>query len=154
MRRVVFDSNAIDPIADTPGALELLQEEVAAGHLEVLYTHITVDELGAIKDPELRSRLTLAMTSLGHLVPTGDFVIGFSRLDYARLGSDETAVSLENFRSSRIGNTADALIASAARHEQCAVVTRDQRLTGRAREEGIEVLTPAALLEEFGFPPS
>jgi rRNA-processing protein FCF1 len=45
------------------------------------------------------------------------------------------------------------LIASVALVDGCALVTHDDRLTARARERGIEVLTTSALLAEFGFIP-
>ncbi len=40
-----MDSNAVDPLADMPGAYEAAREAVEAGHLEILLTHVTIDEL-------------------------------------------------------------------------------------------------------------
>lgn len=154
MRRVVFDSNAIDPIADAPGALDALQSAVESGALVVLYTHVTTDELSAIPDADRRARLLLVMGALGRIVPTGDFILDVSRLDFARLGDASSAVAIENLRSNSAAHSRDALIASTARYEQCALVTNERRLAARARDEGIEVLTTASLLAEFGFPPS
>lgn len=51
MRRFVVDSNAIDPIADNSGAYESVRAAIDAGRLEILYTHINIDELAAIPDP-------------------------------------------------------------------------------------------------------
>jgi hypothetical protein len=36
-----MDSNAVDPLADMPGAYEVAHEAVEAGHLEILFTHVT-----------------------------------------------------------------------------------------------------------------
>lgn len=149
MRRVVLDSNAVDPIVDRPGAYEAIRAAVDEDRLEVLFTHITVDELAEIPDPERRSQLLLVLFALGHLVATGAAVVGFSRLDFCRLNDDTEA--LEAFRSGNIDHTRDALIASTAQFEQCALVTNDKRLTRRARERGVEVITVIDLLAELGL---
>ena len=149
MRRVVLDSNAVDPIADLPGAYEVVRAAVDAGQIEILYTHINIDELAAIPDLERRSRLLLLLADLGRLIPTGAFVLDFSRLDFARLGEDTDGT--EAFRSGNVDHTRDALIAVTAEVERCALITNERRLTGRARERGIEVLTTTELLAELDF---
>ncbi|WP_329390315.1 hypothetical protein [Streptomyces sp. NBC_01716] len=154
MRRVVFDSNAIDPIADTPGAYEALRGAADRGRLEVLYTHVTIDELSAIPNPERREQLLACMTGLGRPVPTGAFVLDHSQLGFARLGDEAGSAALENLRSGAVAHTSDGLIASTARYEGCALVTNETtRLPNRAREEGLEVISSKELLAEFGFPP-
>jgi hypothetical protein len=85
MRRVVLDSNAVDPLIDLPGAYEAVQAAVDGGRLEVLYTHVTIEELAATRDPDRRSSLLLAVSALGALVPTGAFALDVSRLGLARL---------------------------------------------------------------------
>jgi predicted nucleic acid-binding protein len=147
MRRVVFDSNAIDPLIDVPGAYETMRSAVDQGQLEVLFTHITIEELAATPDEDRRSRLLLQLVALGHLVPTGALVLGYSRLGFARFGSDDEA--LEAFRSGNVDHTRDALIASTAQYERCALVTDERRLTNRARERGVEVITTHDLLAEL-----
>lgn len=154
MRRVVFDTNAIDPVADTPGAYETLKAAVQTGTLDVMYTHVTIDELVAIPDPSRRARLVLVMTSLGRIVPTGQMVVGFSRLNFCRVGGEEDGEVMDALRSGSIDHTRDALIASTARFERCALVTNERRLANRSRARGIEVLTTADLLTEFSPPQS
>ncbi|WP_196054660.1 PIN domain-containing protein [Nocardia aurantiaca] len=149
MRRVVVDANAMDPIVDLPGAYEVIRNSVDQGRLEVLFTHVTIDELAATPDEERRRLLLLLVVELGHLIPTGASVLGFSRVNFARLTSD--AEALEAFRSGNIDHTRDALVAATAQFEQCALVTSDKRLRNRARARGIEVITPDKLLTELGF---
>jgi hypothetical protein len=91
----------------------------------------------------------LLLVDLGHLVPTGAFVLGFSRLGFARFGSDDEA--LEAFRSGSVRHTRDALVAATAQYEQCALVTNELRLTRRTREREVEVITTTELLKELGF---
>ena len=155
MRRVLFDSNAIDPIADTAGAFEALKAATEAGLLEILYTHVTIDELAAISDLNRRQRLTLLMVDLGRIVPTGAMVLGVSRLNFCRLGADGGEGMLEALRSQNIRHSPDAAIGITAHVEGCALVTNDERLAKRAAGVEIETLTTQALLDEVaGLPAS
>jgi rRNA-processing protein FCF1 len=147
MRRVVLDSNAVDPIADTPGAYEAMRAAVDSGHLELLYTHVNINELTRVPDEHRRAQLVLILVALGRLVPTGSTAVDFSRLDFCRVG-DDTDV-LDALRSGNVDHTRDALIASTAVFEKCALVTNEHRLTKRSRERGIEVLSSSELLQEL-----
>lgn len=149
MRQAVLDSNAVDPFIDLPGAQDVVREAVRGGRLELLFTHVNIDELAAVPDVDRRSRLLLALVDFGRLVPTGALAVGFSRLGYARLMGDVDVV--EALRSGNVDHTRDALIAATAVYEQCALVTNEKRLTARARDRGIEVITSLELLGEFGF---
>jgi predicted nucleic acid-binding protein len=149
VRRIVMDANAIDPLADFPGAYEAMRPAVDQGQLEVLYTHITIDELSAVPDEDRRARLLLLLVDLGHLIPTGARVLSYSRLNYARFGNDSEA--LDAFRSGNIKHTRDALLAATAQYEQCELVTADNRLLRRAQERGVKAITPKQLLAELGF---
>ena len=146
-----MDSNAVDPLADMPGAYEVARETVEAGHLEILFTHVTIDELAAIGDLDRRRLLLLLLIDLGRLVPTGAFIVGRSRLDFGRLCDDTESLAV--LSSGGASHTRDTLIASAALVDGRALVTHDDRLTARARERGIEVLTTSALVAEVGFIP-
>lgn len=116
----------------------------------VLFTHITIEELAATPAEDRRSRLLLLLIDLGHLIPTaGGFVLGLSRLGHARFGDDDEA--FDAFRSRNVDHTRDALIAATAQYEQCALVSNDRRLTNRARERGVDAMTPGELLKELGF---
>jgi predicted nucleic acid-binding protein len=150
MRRVVFDSNAVDPLVDRPGAFELLEAAVEAGELEVLYTHVNIDELAEVPDVDRRATLILLLVAVGKLVPTGTAAVDFSRVNFCRVGADEDEDVFMALRSGNIDHTRDALIAATAIYEQCALVTNEQRLTKRSRDRGIEVLSSDELLAEVG----
>jgi predicted nucleic acid-binding protein len=151
MRRVVFDSNAVDPLADRSGAFEAVQAAVQSGALEVLYTHVTIDELVEIPDVDRRATLVLLLTAVGRLVPTGTAAVDFSRVNFCRLGAEEDEDVMEALRSGNIDHTRDALIAATAIFEGCALVTNERRLTNRSRERGIEVFSSNELFAELGF---
>lgn len=103
MRQVVFDSNAVDPLADIPGAYEALEAAVDAGKLKILYTHVNIDELAEIPDLDRRRTLLLLLVSLGDLVPTGATAVDYSRLNFCRI-SDESD-DFELMRSKNIKHT-------------------------------------------------
>jgi len=151
MRRVLLDSNALDPLLHTSGAFEALDGAVKNCDLEIFFTHITVDEIAAVRELEKRQHLLLLLIALGRLIATSGAVIDFSRLDFCRVMADDD-VSFEPLRSGSIRHSRDALIAHTALHEKCALVTNEKRLTARAREQGVEVITTADLLAEFGVP--
>lgn len=149
MRSVVMDSNAMDPFMDLLGAYETARAAVDAGDLEILFTHVTVEELAAIPDLERRCRLLIFLIDLGRMVPTGAFIVGASRLDFGR-SCDDTE-SLGVLIGQGVKHLRDALIGATALIDDCALVTHDSRLSARARERGVEVLTTHQLLSEFGF---
>lgn len=147
----MVDSNAIDPIADTPGAYEAVRAAIDDNRLELLYTHVNIDELAAISDLDRRAWLLLLLADLGRLVPTGATAVGYSRLNFCRVLDEPDAEVMEAMRSGSIKHTRDALIAATARYEESSLVTNEHRLAARARAQGIEVLTTQHLFTELGI---
>lgn len=150
MRRVLLDSNALDPLLTQVGAYEALDQAVRSAKLEVLFTHVTIDEIAATPDLEKRQWLLNLLVFLGRPVLTGGAVWDVSRLDFCRWMADDDD-TFEPLRSGNVKHSRDALIAHTALREGCALITNEKRLAGRAREQGVEVLTTAELLAEFGF---
>lgn len=150
MRRVLLDSNALDPLLTQFGAYEALEEAVRSAKLEVFYTHITVDEIAATPDLEKREWLLNLLVFLGRPIATSGAVVDFPRLNFCRVMADDDR-TFEPLRSGSIKHSRDALIAHTSLNEGCALVTNEKRLASRAREQGVEVLTTAELLVEFDF---
>jgi predicted nucleic acid-binding protein len=153
MRRVLLDSNALDPLMTLHGAYEKLRASVDSGDLEIVFTHVTVDEMAAISDLEKRQRLLVFLIDLGHMILTAGACLDFSRLDFCRVMADGD-VSFEMLRSYSVDHSRDALIAHTALVEECALVTNDRRLAARARDLGTEVFTTVDLLAVLGFAPN
>jgi hypothetical protein len=153
MRRVVIDSCSVDPLADIPGAYEAVRQAIDSGELEILYTHVTIDEAAATPDLEKRRLKLNDLTTLGRPVTTGAFIIGRSRLEQARLTDEPGAATVEALGSNRLGKHGeDALIAITAQVEGCALLTEEKRrLRRRAAAHGIEVLNCEELFNEIGF---
>jgi predicted nucleic acid-binding protein len=126
----LLDSNAYDPIVDSPDLERLVIAACAAGKIELLLTHVQQDEL---MDDETRRNRTLALPSV--LVPTYGFVVNASKLGLAQLGEPE---NINAIRSPTGGHTHDALLASTAQHHGAILVTNDDRLRNFALRQGIE----------------
>jgi predicted nucleic acid-binding protein len=149
MRRAVLDSNGVDPLVDLPGAFDLVKEAIEAGKLELLSTHVLAEEITATRDPIRRAKLQ-ALVDLTRMVTTGAFIFDISQLDQARLsGSAAPVQALQAGNPAK--NSKDALIGATAFHEQCALITSDQKLRREAKALGIEVLHARELLTELGY---
>jgi len=88
MRRVLLDSNALDPLLTKFGAFEALDQAVSSASLEVLYTHITVDEIAATPNLETRQWLLNLLVFLGRPILTSGAVADFSRANFCRVMAD------------------------------------------------------------------
>lgn len=152
MRRVLLDSNALDPLMTLPRAYETLRAAVDSGDLEIVFTHVTVDEMAAIPDLEKRQRLLVFLIDLGDMIHTAGMCLDFSRLNFCRWMANGD-IAFEMLRSSNIAHSRDALIAHTALVEECALVTNEKRLAARARDLGVEILTTLDLLAVFGSAP-
>jgi hypothetical protein len=128
--RVVLDSNALDVLSNDPYLYTAVREAIKAGRLALLWTHVTIHELADIADCEKRGRLLLVGASLAWVVPTGSFIIGYSRLDAARLADDEDSIGFEEFRRGNLKETADALIGATAVFEHAMLATQALTMPG------------------------
>jgi predicted nucleic acid-binding protein len=156
MDRYVLDTSAVNRIVDTPGAFEALRRAVERGDLDLLYPHVTLDEVKATPDAERRRRLLEVVEDLARPAVTGVFVLGVSKLDRACLTDDAGVVVFDALRSNNLGvvnnrHTHDALVTSSAQRETCAVVANDERLERRATEQNITVLKTEDFLASIGF---
>ncbi|MDO8531877.1 MAG: hypothetical protein Q7T26_06885 [Dehalococcoidia bacterium] len=139
---VMLDTHIYDRLAAAHSDLCTLQESVQAGQLILLTTHVQEDELARIPDLEKRERVA-SILHLCQWIPTSDFVLDFSRLDMARLGTGET---VEAIRKGNSKHTKDALIAATAAYEGGILVTEDKVLKKRAQSHGLTVWTYAEML--------
>ena len=80
----MIDSNAIDVIADDGSdSFATLKSSVDAGDLDLVWTHISVEELLRVADEDRRARLILTGIQLARLVPTSNLIADISRFDLA-----------------------------------------------------------------------
>src|SRR3954453_12436939 len=132
MLRAVIDSNAVDHL---PAYYDAVVGAINTGDLELLWTHVTVDELAAIPNEGHRATLLCLGASVCRFVPTGACVADFSRFDMSRLNDDVEA--FEAHRAGNLRHTRDALVAITAVMEEAVVVTYDAPMRNRAASRGL-----------------
>ena len=149
----LFDGNVLDWLVEQPGDLTTIRDSLEDGRLQLIHTHLLLDEPDATPDLEKRAKLGAVRDLLvGPYVPTTGIVFDVSPFDEAKFFSAEVArrfnerLTTENPKTSGRNHAPDALLALTAEAEGAVLVTRDERLTKMATEQGIDVTTPADLV--------
>ena len=131
MQTMMFDTNEFDRLVDASDAYERLMALLLEREIELLVTHVQRDEIVVIQDTTKKSRL-LALLGLARMIPTRGIVLGVSRIDQSRFGSDEDHKLIEHIRGDRWDrDTNDALIAATAARDADVFVTDDETLMRR-----------------------
>lgn len=140
----MIDTMVFDLLVDGSGALEAISNAVQDGRLALFTTHVQEDQITAVGDRPRRERLQAVPREV---IPSSVLVVGFSRLDQAAIGpgGDYSAVY-----AGRPKHVADAVIADTAGARCDVLVSEDARLTGRARERGLNVWSVEQLLAWVG----
>ena len=138
----MLDSNAFDALALDDGVRCAIESVVHARTLDLVITHVQMDELDATPDPR-RAALRRLTVSATH---TSGFVLDVSRLDMAALSTTEEAAIFDAVTGGNPRHHQDALIVLTARRERIPVVTNDKRLTKQCDAHGVETMTVAGLL--------
>lgn len=152
--RVVMDNMIPDYIGLVPGAGEAIQRAVKAGELELLVTHVIIDQLASIPEPSHRAWMLNMAFKFGTYTPTrGAFLLGVSRLDSGYLGSEQDSEIIDVLRHDRTpeGFLRDAVLAMTARALQVPIATNDRKLTKSCEQVGIDALSPEELFDKIGF---
>ena len=94
MKRFFLDSNVYDEFLESEELLKLVLNAQARGLIELVGTHVEPDELQDTKQNKPNRGIRLVSTHLElspNQVDTEGFVLDVSRLDMARLFSEEDA---------------------------------------------------------------
>ena len=137
MKRVLLDSNAIDPIADTPGLLAACQEAGHQGLVTFLKIHVVEDELTTAPEPRRTLLLSTYRALLGASISTPGFVLGESRLGLAMFGDDRDHQVIRSVRGGGDHPMRDALIGSTADGEADVFVTCEKDFRKRMTRLGV-----------------
>jgi hypothetical protein len=127
------DANIYDKIVGDDEVLRRLDRDDCP--VRIVATHVQDDEHAQIPDEQKRQAF---VRSPRRRVPTADFVIGFSRLDQARLGGG-AAHDVVQGQAKPGKHSRDGLIAGTAATDADVLVTEDGRLRRRAQEAGVAV---------------
>jgi hypothetical protein len=126
---MVYDHLVADP--DLHVRILFLQGEQA---LDLIATHIQLDEITAIVDDDKRIKVA-SIFPLANVVPTYGFVFGTSARNRARYAEPD---QIDAIRIPTSGHTKDSLTAHTARYEAAVLVTDDHRLRNFAIRESIK----------------
>lgn len=122
----MLDSNVSHALVDDDSLRVALRRATDRGFIELLVTHIQVDENLDHPDQEQGRRLIHAMMGTGvRAVPTHGLVLDVSRLDSAILFDESTAAMFEAFRKGNPKHSQDGLLAATALHENATLVTAE-----------------------------
>lgn len=141
MRKYVVDTCLVIALAkERPDAYEPLRQAVGEGRIELLSTHVVLDELLRYEYGEERARQVLVFWELTRPIATGVFVMNESRIGHARVGGEGVYERLKGPSAKRTG-IRDAMTATAAHMDGLPFVTEDRRLRERCLIEGMDALT-------------
>lgn len=141
--RAMLDNNAFDELSLPDAARDLVEAAVDAGRLELVVTHVVIEEVNAHPDPDKRRLLQRVTVVATH---TAGWILGTSVLDAAALPTDEEVSILNDVILGNPKHVNDALILTTARREQIPVVTSDKRLRGQCAKHGVATMYAADLL--------
>jgi hypothetical protein len=131
--RFMLDTNIADQLAEDDGLREALRQAVGGGRLQLLVTHVQVDELLNTPDvPDLdlpagerARRLLHALLGAGVRAVPSAAVLNVSRIGSTWLVTDEGAARIAAFMQENPKQGEDAAIAEAAGREGATFVTEE-----------------------------
>ena len=136
--RIMFDTNAFDKMCSSNDDVEKI---IASDQYEYFITSVQIEEIGNIPDIKKEHRIQdlLVLCQIRAQLLFTPAVVGNARLGYCVAAGEDDVYSdlLKETRS----NMNDAMIGSAAKIEQCTVVTDDDDFKKRLIKHGIPVLT-------------
>jgi len=138
---IIFDTNSFDKILTGEIPLDLIKRSINKGY-RYFVTHIQIDELSNTPDTkkDKRAQLILFLSAVApSLIPSESFVLGYSRLGFAKLG---TAGYYEKLLNENKTNIKDAIIGETAIKNNFILITEDKNFIKKMESLGGIILTP------------
>lgn len=148
MQGYLFDTDAvIDLCRARSELLEPIRTAATDGRIELLATHISLDEMVRYKGTEEGAHQLAMVWGMFRQIPAAVLVMGFSRWDFARASGPELDDVFERLAGPRTDHDVrDAIVAVTAYADGLPLVTNDKGLRERGAAEGIDVFSLAELL--------
>lgn len=111
--KLMMDTNVVDELMAAPALLSQLRQAVDAGAVQLLITHIQIDEvlnMGPSKRAKREALIQLLAVLPARRVRTYGVVVDLSRFDNAILASDGHAATLLELTGGNTRHNEDALI--------------------------------------------
>ena len=109
----MLDTNVIDALMADPDLVSLLRDAVAAGTVELLITHVQIDEVlntGSNKRTKREALVQMLAALPAKRVPTYGVIWDLSRWDNAMFASEAHAAALLDLTGGNTRHNEDALI--------------------------------------------
>ena len=109
----MLDTNVIDALMADLDLVSLLRDAVAEGKVELLITHVQIDEvlnMGPSKRAKREALIQMLAALPAKRVPTYGFVLDLSRWDSAMFASEAHAATLLDLTGGNTRHNEDALI--------------------------------------------
>jgi hypothetical protein len=129
MIKCLLDSMIYDRLAADPECQSLLIRRCEQGLVEVLVTHIQLDQLRATPDPRKRELLLATAKAIqAKRIPTDGGVWGMSRWGEFKWGGGTADVKVSDIAGENAKHLADGLLVATAAAEADLFVTDEKRL--------------------------
>jgi hypothetical protein len=132
-----IDSNIFNKIVFEPGAFALVERLIRHGAIELLVTHVQIDQVADTPGEGKRKRLQRLVPWV-RVVPTHGALYDVSKYDMARY--TDAAVERDIDEVQRVNRARDALIGVTAKWDGVTLVTEDRKLRRDASALGVAVL--------------
>ncbi len=147
--KLMIDTNVVDELVVDSELVDLLRRAAEAGVVEVLVTHVQIDEvlnMGPNKRAKRDALVQLLATLPARRVPTYGVVVDLSRIDNALFASDRHAEMFLEMTGGNTRHNEDALIVLTAAWFFADVVSENIRdVPGMAAHVGLSSYRTAEL---------
>jgi hypothetical protein len=138
---LMLDSNIADMLVADPALSARVQSLADRSVIRLVKTFMQNEEHTATPDPEHRRALVGAFAKVEQVDP-GVFVLDTPNLDHARFAGPDGEALYEAVHHENPRHLPDGIIAATALAECDVLVTKDGRMTTKARAAGLTVWTP------------
>lgn len=135
VKRIAFDTNAVNGIADMPGLIDEVHDAMARNRLIIIGNPIVTFELDQTSDSARREKLLAVWNGFPKkevLTHGGYYGVGLTYGQSIYGDGSDTGLSLDQARTGGRGGARDAIIATTAAGEADVLVTDDEELKNRA----------------------
>jgi predicted nucleic acid-binding protein len=139
----LLDSDTVTDLARDRDVARRAIEAHSSGRARLLVTSVVSWQKGKIPSDQAHRSDCLALLRSLEPVPTTGLILDAGILAFDNLADDEDT---DPFRTGGRGGDSDAVIGATAKAEGAALVTRDIKLTKKARAEGVDVWVPNDLI--------
>jgi hypothetical protein len=129
MTKYLLDSMIYDQLLNDRKCYDLIIQKCKEGSIEILITHVQLDQLKATPDLNKRQSLLSIVANIpSRKISTAGAVWGMSKWDEAKWGPGAGDVQISDITNGNLRHNADGLLVATAAAEADVFVTEEKRL--------------------------